>query len=190
MVPDARNGHQTLSIEINGKGTDNLTNEAGGHRIQRVPRSERSGRVHSSTVTVAVLDGEQKQASIYDQRSDADFDIQWYSGTGCGGQYRNRHLNSARITHIPTGLVKSAQTRSRENSAKSALAALHTALDQQGSMTAGLAVNAIRQAHVGSGERSDRRRTYQFQNGIAVDHKTGRKAPVERVMSGHFNLLW
>jgi protein subunit release factor A len=68
--------------------------------------------------------------------------------------------------------------------------ALHGELDRFAVHTAGQAENAVRQSHVGSGERSDRRRTYQFQNGIVRDHVTGKSAPVDRVMKGGFNLVW
>lgn len=174
---------------IDGKGAEQLDNEAGGHRIQRVPKSERNGRVHSSTVTVAVL-GSVVSRSLYDRRSENDFEISWYSGSGAGGQHRNRHLNSARITHIPTGLVRQAQTRSRENSLQAAMAALIAELDRHSGTVVERAVNGLRQAHVGSGERSDKRRTLRFQEGKVHDHITGKSAPLDRVMKGEFRLLW
>jgi peptide chain release factor 1 len=185
-----RTGHQTLTIEIDGSGADKLENEAGGHRIQRIPRSEHNGRVHSSTVTVAILGGSNAPTSIHDQRSENDFEISWYSGSGAGGQHRNKHMNSARITHIPTGLVRQAQTRSRENSLQAAMTALHTELDRQSAGATGQAVNGLRQAHVGSGMRSDKRRTLRFQEGKVHDHITGKSAPLDRVMRGEFRLLW
>ena len=97
-----------------------LDNEPGGHRIQRVPPTERKGRVHTSTVTVAVLDPSIAQTAIQDR----DLRVEWYSGTGAGGQYRNKHQNSCRITHIPTGIQATAQCRSRENSYTEARAAI------------------------------------------------------------------
>lgn len=175
---------------MDGKGTQSLTNETGGHRIQRIPNSERSGRVHSSTVTVAVLDGAAACASRYDQRADADFEVQWYSGSGAGGQHRNKTQNSARVTHMPSGLVRQAQTRSRENSLQAAMAAIHTELDHLAAQQAGGAVNSVRRGHVGSGERSDKRRTLRFQEGKVHDHITGKSADLRRVMKGEFRLLW
>lgn len=185
-----RNGHQYLAITVDGNGVEKLENEAGGHRIQRIPKSERNGRVHSSTVTVAVMGGVAVAKTIYDQRAESDFDIQWYSGSGAGGQHRNRHLNSARITHIPSGIVRQAQTRSRENSLQSAMAALRTELDRLSGHEAGNAVNGVRKQHVGSGMRSDKRRTLRFQEGQVHDHVTGKSAPLDRVMKGEFRLLW
>ncbi|CAM6054468.1 unnamed protein product [Sphagnum tenellum] len=128
--------------------------------------------------------------SVYDRRTEDDFDIQWYSGSGAGGQHRNRHLNSARITHIPTGIVRQAQTRSRENSLQAAMAALNTELDRLSASEAGSAENGVRKQQVGSGMRSDKRRTLRFRDNLVTDHVTGKSAPLDRVMKGEFRLLW
>ena len=102
-----------VHIEVQGTDLSGLeNNEPGGHRIQRVPPTERKGRVHTSTVTVAIVD----QSTPTIKVADADLKIEWYSGTGAGGQHRNKHQNSCRITHIPTGILATAQCRSRENS--------------------------------------------------------------------------
>ena len=122
---DTRTGHQYIAIELDGDGVDKIENEIGGHRLQRVPPTERNGRVHSSSVTVSVMGGQTISKTIYDQRSESDFEISWYSGSGAGGQFRNKHLNSARIVHLPSGIVRQAQTRSRQNSQKSAMRAIH-----------------------------------------------------------------
>lgn len=84
-----------------------LLSEAGGHRVQRIPHGEKRGRVHSSTVTVSVLDKSQPQ-KVVDEFDEKDFQITFFSGTGPGGQNRNKVQASARITHLPTGLVRSA----------------------------------------------------------------------------------
>ncbi len=128
--------------------------------------------------------------TVFDRRQPDDFSVEWYSGFGAGGQHRNRHLNSARVTHLPTGLVRQAQTRSRENSLQNALEALYTALDEQSGYETNQTTNAVRKAYVGTGMRSDKRRTLQFQHGIVTDHITGRKAPLKLVMNGRFDLLW
>ena len=99
-------------------------------------------------------------------------------------------MNSARITHTPTGMVRQAQTRSRENSRQEAMSALQAALDLLSGNASGQAENQVRRAHVGSGERSDRRRTYQFQNNIVSDHITNKKASTKKIMAGYFDLLW
>ena len=89
-VLDQQLGHQLVRLTIIGKRADQFEFESGGHRLQRVPPTERSGRVHSSTVTVAVLDPNKKQTySPALQREESDFEVTWFSGTGCGGQNRN-----------------------------------------------------------------------------------------------------
>lgn len=190
-MPDTRGGHRSLTIEFEGRGVERLDAEIGGHRFQRIPTTERRGRVHSSTVTVAVLGGtEGGVASPWVLREREHYSISWFSGSGSGGQHRNRHMNSARVTHLPTGIVKTAQTRSRENSLQNAMEALNLDLDRKAAMASGTAENGLRRDQVGTGERSDKRRTYRGQDGLVHDHSTGRSAPIEKVMAGRLDLLW
>ena len=164
-----------------------LNNESGGHRIQRIPPTERRGRVHSSTVTVAVTDPSRPQRTTFNER---DFRIEWYSGTGCGGQNRNKVQSSCRITHIPTGLIRTAQTRSRENSLRLAKESLEEAVEKQNLQLHNERLNSSRADQVGSGMRGDKIRTYRFQDDVAVDHRTNRKASTKLVISeGRFDLL-
>lgn len=160
--------------------------ESGGHRVQRVPPTEKRGRVHSSTVTVAVL-----SPGSNDRRIDgADFAVAWFSGTGAGGQHRNKHQNSARVTHLPTGLVRTAQTRSRENSLAEATAALRRDLEAVGAKDAAKAANAVRRSQVGTGERSDRRRLWAFQRDVVEDMSTGRRIRCKDALNGKVDGLW
>jgi peptide chain release factor 1 len=177
-------------LHVEGNGTDSLDNEAGGHRIQRVPITERNGRVHSSTVTVAILGESYSGQNVYLQRSSGDYRIEWFSGTGCGGQFRNKHQNSARIIHIPTGVTRTAQTRSRENSLKSAMNAVNQELDRLSGQAAGQAENTVRKGQVGSGERSDKRRTLRFQDDIVIDRISGKRMSAAMYMKGHMDQLW
>jgi protein subunit release factor A len=176
------------SLEVEGVDLSGLDNEPGGHRIQRVPPTERKGRVHTSTVTVAVIDRieESRSSAILDR----DLRIEWYSGTGAGGQHRNKHQNSCRITHIPSGEVATAQCRSRQNSLDSAMADIQQRIDNltQRSYNSNIASN--RRAQVGSGMRGDKIRTYRFQDDVVQDHNTGRRGSVKKVLNGHFDLLW
>jgi peptide chain release factor 1 len=171
---------------VSGADLTGLGNEAGGHRIQRVPPTERKGRVHTSTVTVAVIIPGQAKAEVRDD----DFRIEWYSGSGAGGQHRNKHQNSCRVTHIPTGVVRKAETRHRESSYRDAMAALAKALQDEALKVGHAKTNTVRRDQVGSGMRGDKRRTYRFQDDAVVDHITGRRSTCSKVLRGQMNELW
>lgn len=159
-------------------------NECGGHRIQRVPPTERRGRVHTSTVTVAVLDHSIQVDPKFLKRKDDDFRVEWFSGTGKGGQHRNRHMNSCRYIHIPTGLMASRQSRSRESNINDAKADLITRLDEQIRIETYEKLSLTRKTQMGSGERGDKIRTLQFQNDCAKDHRNGKKITCSQYMKG------
>ncbi len=163
-----------------------MESEAGGHRIQRIPPTERKGRVHTSTVTVAVIDPE-VTAVAFNER---DCDISWFSGTGAGGQHRNKHQNSCRIVHTPTGITAVAQCRSRTNSLAEAMGIIQKRLDETVRSKYNKAIAQDRKQQVGSGERGDKIRTYRFQDDRVQDHQNGNTASVKKVMSGNFDLLW
>jgi peptide chain release factor 1 len=163
-----------------------LYNESGGHRIQRVPPTERKGRVHTSTVTVAVVDPAVVKTTINEQ----DLRVEWYSGTGAGGQHRNKHQNSCRITHIPTGIVATAQCRSRENSWTEAMSNIHGKVDIITKMQYNTSVATNRREQVGSGMRGDKIRTYRFQDDRVQDHITNKVSSTKKVLQGNFDLLW
>jgi peptide chain release factor 1 len=121
---------------------------------------------------------------------DCDLKVEWYSGTGAGGQHRNKHQNSCRITHIPTGLVATAQTRSRQNSYNLAIQNIKETLDADVKRQYNSHIANTRKDQVGSGMRGDKIRTYRFQDDRVQDHLTGKTASTKKVLSGHFNLLW
>jgi peptide chain release factor 1 len=121
---------------------------------------------------------------------DQDLRIEWYSGTGAGGQYRNKHQNSCRITHIPTGITAKAECRSRTNSLEQARSALAKTVDQKMQMQYNNTLSENRRQQVGSGQRGDKIRTYRFQDDVVQDHITGQKSSVKRVLNGNFDLLW
>jgi peptide chain release factor 1 len=177
-----------LHLEIEGPDLSALDNESGGHRIQRVPPTERKGRVHTSTVTVAVIDRIEGigPSSIPNN----DLRIEWYSGTGAGGQHRNKTQNSCRITHLPTGIVATAQTRSRNNSYNLALQEIQKRVDEIKHRSYNNTIAIERKQQVGSGMRGDKIRTYRFQDDTVQDHITGQKNSVKRVLNGNFDLLW
>ena len=175
-----------LHIEVKGTDLSGLYNESGGHRIQRVPPTERKGRVHTSTVTVAITDPAEVTAKV----NESDLRIEWYSGTGAGGQHRNKHQNSCRITHIPTGTVATAQCRSRQNSLDQALSTIHKTVDEMVKNQYNNVIASDRRQQVGSGMRGDKIRTYRFQDDVVKDHVTNKSNSVKKVLGGNFDLLW
>ena len=176
------------SLEVQGADLSGLENEPGGHRIQRVPPTERKGRVHTSTVTVAVIDAE--SPATQQTIPESDLRIEWYSGTGAGGQHRNKHQNSCRITHIPSGTVATAQCRSRQNSLEEAMAAIQQRVDNAANMQYTNSIASNRKSQVGSGMRGDKIRTYRFQDDRVQDHLTGKSAKCSSVLKGNIDLLW
>ena len=176
-----------MHLEIQGTDLSGLDNEAGGHRIQRVPPTERKGRVHTSTVTVAVMDADTAVSTII---PDSDLRIEWYSGTGAGGQHRNKHQNSARITHIPSGIVATAQCRSRQNSLAEAMQTIQRLVDHKTQSKYNSETAKTRKLQVGSGMRGDKIRTYRFQDDRVADHMTGKTASCNQVLKGNFDQLW
>ena len=176
------------SLLVEGADLSGLDNEPGGHRIQRVPPTEKKGRVHTSTVTVAVIDRIEgiRPSSI----PQSDLRIEWYSGTGAGGQHRNKHQNSCRITHLPSGIVATAQCRSRQNSLDEAMAAIQMRGDNEANRCYNSNIASDRKQQVGSGMRGDKIRTYRFQDDRVQDHLTGLAAKCSTVLKGNFDLLW
>lgn len=162
-----------------------MKHEAGGHRIQRVPPTEKRGRVHTSTVTVSVL-SDDATPSINPQ-----FRARWFSGTGKGGQHRNKHQNCCELIDAKTGLSRTGQSsRSRDANYREAEAALVADLQSRETGKAGRDRNATRKQQIGAGMRGDKRRTYRFQDDSVVDHFTGKRAKASVVMKGGFDLLW
>jgi peptide chain release factor 1 len=136
---------------------------------------------------VAVLDPLVIREILFNER---DFRIEWYSGTGCGGQYRNKHQNSCRIIHLASGMIATAQCRSRENSLNEACQTILARLNSHYQKTQTGARANERSRQVGLGERGDKRRTYRFQEDRVKDHITGQEASLTRVMQGNIDLLW
>jgi peptide chain release factor 1 len=145
--------------------------------------------VHTSTVTVAVLPLVSETAASWDKIKDADISTEWFSGTGKGGQHRNKHQNSCRLRHEPTGIVVTAQCRKRSQSYAEARAELERRVREQSDTQSQSETNADRSEQVGSGMRADKIRTYRFQNDQVRDHQTGRVARCSQVMRGRFDLL-
>lgn len=146
--------------------------------------------MHTSTVTVAVLspnNNQEKQTLI----DDKDLNVSWFSGTGAGGQHRNKRQNSCRITHIPTGIVAMASTRSRETSYREAMISLEQRLQQRVENAVSSEISRLKKNQVGSGMRGDKFRTYRFQDDRVKDHNSNKSASCSIVLDeGKFDLLW
>jgi len=175
---------QQVTIKVKGVGCRGLfRNESGGHRWQRVPPNERSGRVHSSTVTVAVL-GIETRTRIEVKRG--DLEIQNTIGSGPGGQNRQKVATAAQITHIPSGIMVRCETeRSLRQNIESGIRILESKLNEAADTKAKSERDASRKMQVGSGERSDKIRTVQVQNGHVTNHLTGRKFPLKEYLKGN-----
>jgi peptide chain release factor 1 len=176
-----------LVLRVEGHDLSSLAKEAGGHRVQRVPPTEKRGRVHTSTVTVAVMSHEPRTRAII---RDEDLEITWFSGTGPGGQNRNKVMASCRLRHVPTGIMITAQTRSRVNSLEQAKADLMRRLEESEALALETAARIERSRQVGSGQRGDKIRTIQFQNDTAVDHRTNKRITADQYMRGMMDRLW
>lgn len=175
-------------IELD-KAIPGFRNEAGGHRIQRIPPTERRGRVHSSTVTVAVMETSRRSARP-ETIPGCDLRVRWFSGTGAGGQHRNKHQCSVELTHVPTGISRKAETRSRENSMRLAMEALLEAIAAGDAARDAARINSVRTDQIGVGMRADKRRTWRFRDDRVVDDVTGLSTSCSRALRGGIDALW
>lgn len=125
------------------------------------------------------------QSLIVDvELKEADVKVEWYSGTGAGGQKRNKCQNSCRLTHLPTGATASSQTRSRENSFDLAWKALEQRVKAQAFSQAKAIAEDDRLLQTGLGNRGEKIRTYSLQHGTVKDHRTGKQAAVDLILKG------
>ena len=122
-------------------------------------------------------------------RDDEHFRIEWFSGTGAGGQHRNKTQNSCRAIHIPTGLKQERQGRKRESNKREAMDALCLLLDQKVNDILSAQISITKKNQVGSGMRGDKIRTYRFQDDLVTDHRSGKRAKCSKVLRGNFQLL-
>lgn len=179
-----------MSLEIIGKNLNQLNNEAGGHRFQRIPPTEKNGRIHTSTVTVAILDDAYIADSKYYLREDHHYYFELFKSTGCGGQKKNKTLSAIKCIHLPTGIKQERDSRSQSKNKIEARQAVDKILDSLMFDEIQSIQNSKRAHMVGSGMRADKVRTYRFQENIIIDHASGKKYNLKQIFKGNFNKFW
>lgn len=177
-------GYKEISFSIEGSGAySRMKYESGVHRVQRVPDTETQGRIHTSTTTVAVLPEAEEVEFELDPK---DLKIDTFRSSGAGGQHINKTSSAIRVTHLPTGMVVECQDeRSQYKNKDKALKVLRSRLFEQAQREQDEAIASDRKNQVGTGERSERIRTYNFPQGRVTDHRIGLTLyKIEQIMNG------
>lgn len=188
--PTELGGFREISFSVEGDGAySRLKYESGVHRVQRVPETESQGRIHTSTVTVAVLvEADEVELEI----DPGDLKIDYFRASGAGGQHINKTESAVRITHIPTGVVVECQDeRSQYKNKDKAMKILRSRLYEALRRERDEKVASERKMQVGTGDRSERIRTYNFPQGRLTDHRIGLTVyRLEDIMNGDLDEIF
>ncbi|MEF9983832.1 MAG: peptide chain release factor 1 [Oscillospiraceae bacterium] len=188
--PTEVGGFKEISFSIEGDGAySKLKFESGVHRVQRVPETETQGRIHTSTVTVAVLP---EMEDVEVEINPGDLQIDTYRAGGAGGQHVNKTESAIRITHLPTGTVVECQDeRSQYKNKDKAMKILRSRIFEKKQQEQNDLIATERKLQVGTGDRSERIRTYNYPQGRITDHRIGLTLyKLEQVMNGSLNELF
>ncbi len=174
---------------VSGKGAERaFANEAGGHRWQRIPPTEKKGRVHTSTITIAVLAVPNEQEFRLDER---DLDWKTCRGSGAGGQHRNVTDSAVQLMHLPTGVsVRCEAERSQLQNKVKALEVLRSRLRMRAQDEADATQQTDRKSQVGSGMRGDKVRTVALQRDQVIHHPNDKRMSAKKYLQGHLEDLW
>ncbi|HHO70423.1 MAG TPA: peptide chain release factor 1, partial [Halothiobacillus sp.] len=189
-TPGEHGGYREVICRVQGNGVYSaLKFESGAHRVQRVPETETQGRIHTSAATVAVLPEVVMDDEI--EINPADLKVDTFRASGAGGQHVNKTDSAVRITHLPSGIVVECQDeRSQHKNRARAMALLKARLADMERSRRAAEQAATRKALVGSGDRSERIRTYNFPQGRVTDHRINLTLyQLDKLLSGELNLV-
>jgi peptide chain release factor 1 len=188
--PSELGGYKEVIVRIAGEAVySRMKFESGGHRVQRVPETEAQGRIHTSACTVAVMPEADEQADVSISPDEIRVDV--FRASGAGGQHVNKTESAVRITHLPTGIVAECQDdRSQHRNREKAMRVLATRIRDLQVREAQAKEAATRKSLVGSGDRSERIRTYNFPQGRVTDHRINLTLyKLQQVMDGDLDDL-
>ena len=181
-------GYKEVIARVAGQGAyAKLKFESGGHRVQRVPQTETQGRIHTSACTVAVLPEADAVSEVV--LNPAELRVDTYRASGAGGQHVNKTDSAIRITHLPTGIVVECQdSRSQHKNRASAMSVLAARIKDKQEKEQAAKTASTRKSLIGSGDRSERIRTYNFPQGRVTDHRINLTLyKIERIMDGELD---
>ena len=186
--PSELGGYKEVIVRIIGQGVySKLKFESGGHRVQRVPETEAQGRIHTSACTVAILPEADQANDVV--LNPAELRIDTFRASGAGGQHVNKTESAIRVTHLPTGIVVECQdSRSQHKNREKALSVLAARIRDKREREQQAKMASTRKSLIGSGDRSERIRTYNFPQGRVTDHRINLTLyKIDRIMDGELD---